>query len=282
MPRGYRCIILAVVGWLVLAASPPDNRTTRENQRGQQSAQQSLSDITASLKEANKSPQPDPGCEQGKDNRSSDLCAQWKAADAAEKSATWTRRTFWPALFGVVIGGLTLAAAAFAAWWAKRAAEETKRGAEEAKRSADTAVKNYEAFIKFESPMLDVDFVKLTVVWVNGKPQAIARFAIRNIGRSPAIIDGVSVEGDGDPKSYNRIIASGQKFELQEVFTFPVFEDRVTLGCVEFITAMAAGKKRLFLMGFAKSGDKWTGSIHPGDVLEEDDPEYADPFARNE
>lgn len=148
----------------------------------------------------------------------------------------------------------------------------------ETKRSSDAAVKNYEAFVKFESPMLDVDFSKLSFLLINNEPHANVRFAVRNIGRSPAIIDIVTVQGSAEPVAYNKIIASGQTLELREPFTFPISDRRSTFGLIEFATAMSAGKKRLFIMNFAGSGASWVGSIHPGEVLAEGNPEYTDPF----
>lgn len=79
--------------------------------------------MAATLREANKPSDLNQPCEQGEDNRSSDLCAQWKAADAARSSAD----AAW--LFGALgslIGALTLAAAAAAAIWARKAANETQ------------------------------------------------------------------------------------------------------------------------------------------------------------
>lgn len=66
----------------------------------------------------------DPGCEEGHDDRKSDLCAQWKAADAAAESANVARVQLW---LGTIIGALTLFAAAAAAVYAGRAAKHTAR-----------------------------------------------------------------------------------------------------------------------------------------------------------
>lgn len=63
-------------------------------------------------------------CEQGSDNRNSDLCAQWKAADAAKKSADWN---VYIGIFASLAGALTLAAAVAAAYFAKQAVLETRR-----------------------------------------------------------------------------------------------------------------------------------------------------------
>ncbi|RYG38885.1 MAG: hypothetical protein EON93_01175 [Burkholderiales bacterium] len=190
MPRGYRCIVLAAFGWLVLAASPPDNRAQGKDQRAAQSAQQSLSDIAAALKSANEPKAPDPGCEQGRDNRNSDLCAQWKAADAAEESATWTRRTFWLTLGGLVIGGATLGAAVFAALYARDAARE---GA----RSANAADNTHKAYVASERAVL-----RITDAFVRDHPERVyPAFSIeaKNIGRGNAKIFDVSWQVEGGP-----------------------------------------------------------------------------------
>ncbi|RYG10470.1 MAG: hypothetical protein EON92_12590 [Burkholderiales bacterium] len=68
----------------------------------------------------------DLGCDQGQENRQSDLCAQWKAADAGKSSA----RAAWSFGFiGTIIGVATFLAAMSAARWAKRAAEHAGHSA---------------------------------------------------------------------------------------------------------------------------------------------------------
>ncbi|HEX8414682.1 MAG TPA: hypothetical protein VF637_12475 [Sphingomicrobium sp.] len=48
------------------------------------------------------------GCDQDTDDRTSDLCAQWKAADSAEESADWAARAFWLGGLGTALLLLTL------------------------------------------------------------------------------------------------------------------------------------------------------------------------------
>ena len=74
-------------------------------------------------------------CAPGADNRASDLCAQWKAADAARLSAIWTRLAGLLAILGLAIGSGTLLAAIAAARYAREAARQAKRAAD----VADTA-----------------------------------------------------------------------------------------------------------------------------------------------
>ncbi|TCM18155.1 hypothetical protein EDF56_105505 [Novosphingobium sp. PhB165] len=123
----------------------------------------------------------DLGCAVATEDRRSDLCAQWKAADAAQASANWTLWTVWLGLFGLCIGFGTLIAAAIAAFWAKRAAEYTKAGAVEAKRSADAAKEANRPWLRMEieeAGRLHVESDYLSV---------FCDVSIDNFGNSPAL-----------------------------------------------------------------------------------------------
>ncbi|MET0360737.1 MAG: hypothetical protein ABW048_03190, partial [Sphingobium sp.] len=113
----------------MVAASSPNDRNIDRPKKTTPSALVADKQANSANKTQGPNFNDDLGCRPGSDDRRSDLCAQWKAADAAERSADWTRNTFWLGLAGTAIGGLTLAAAAFAAWWAKRAAEEAAKSA---------------------------------------------------------------------------------------------------------------------------------------------------------
>lgn len=113
-------------------------------------------------------------CQAGHDNRNSDLCAQWKAADAAEQSAFWTR-------VGTLIGIATFGAAAVAAWFAGRAAQYTKDGA----IAANQALAQAEQISKLELRAY------LTVVpdGINqliGTTEAMGHVLLQNVGKLPA------------------------------------------------------------------------------------------------
>lgn len=128
MHRSYRCIILAIVGWLSLAAgSPPEQNRASEKPQTHQSAEQSLQQIATALQRQNETGDYQRECPQGKDNRRSDLCAQWKAADAAYESSLWTRRAFWLVFAEIFIAAVTMGAAIAAArfaWLAAKAAQD--------------------------------------------------------------------------------------------------------------------------------------------------------------
>lgn len=126
MLRGYRLIIVAL-GLILVAASPLKNGDRQEPPKNPSTQiEQSLADMAASMREANEATDLEKPCKDGDDSRSSDLCAQWKAADAA-KSAADAAWLF--GFLGTLVGTFTLVAATAAAFFAKKAADHTETGA---------------------------------------------------------------------------------------------------------------------------------------------------------
>lgn len=162
MPRGYRGIILSAFGWLALAAaSPPPTNPTEHSQSNSQSPTRDQFERAIVALEAQKPDAKDSGCQSGEDNRQSDLCAQWKAADAAFGS-------MWAAIVGLLIGTATLGFAWRAAHWAKKAAEETAR-------NANVTEKGLRAYLWVEKVIIRND---------EGHPMAF-ECTLRNDGQTP-------------------------------------------------------------------------------------------------
>lgn len=139
MPRGYRGVIVALVG-LTLSGPAPCQETEANKRHSQQSSDAQLDRIEATLKELPVTPAPDGGCPDGQEERQSDLCAQWKAADAAAESARWAWWTLIAGFVGLALGAGTLVAAWRAAHWAKEAASHTATGAREAEKAANASL----------------------------------------------------------------------------------------------------------------------------------------------
>lgn len=145
--------------------------------------QQAAPAVVASS-EADVAPSPDPGCENGRDNRKSDLCAQWKAADAGFQAAQAAREQALVGWIGAMLGFVTMFAAIFAAVFAKQAAEQTQRGADAAKSSLTHALIVSEAqlrpYVFFkeddEAVKRPLDFTRNGSLVVN----------IKNFGQTPA------------------------------------------------------------------------------------------------
>jgi hypothetical protein len=131
--RDWR-IIATLIGSIALigADNPPESASQKKQAAEQHEIATSLKEISETLKSVAEPDEATKPCEANRPNRNSDLCAQWKAADAAKEAAdaSWHQ---------VYIGILTLIAASMAAYYAKRAAEETQRGALAAVRTAETA-----------------------------------------------------------------------------------------------------------------------------------------------
>jgi len=100
MRRRHRAIILIAAGWLIASAAPhPNSETEREQSKAQQSIASSLNNIvtiyneqTERSKRADKLTKP---CGPGEYESKDDLCAQWKAADAAADAAWWAAFSGW-------------------------------------------------------------------------------------------------------------------------------------------------------------------------------------------
>jgi len=117
-------------------------------------------------------------CDEGQEERSSDLCAQWKVADSARSAAN----AAW--LFGALgslIGAFTLAAASAAAFFAKQAADHTKTAAGHAK---DSNTHNTESAERQDRAYLLV--APLGVRNLIGSHDCIGHVLLRNVGATPA------------------------------------------------------------------------------------------------
>lgn len=228
MSRIYRGIFIALAGLILCAANPPQPNGEKPDTSSASKVEQSLADIASSLREVNKPSDLDQPCEQGEDQRASDLCAQWKAADAASSaaSATW----LFGAL-GTLIGGLTLGAAAAAAYFARKAAVETEKGANaaleavketrEANKIAErNAQRGMRPYLWPEAAWFDID-----------ENEAItAHVHIKNYGQTPAINsrgwihtwiapypleDALPEPGAGEVEMASVVIGSGQHSEFR-------------------------------------------------------------------
>lgn len=104
VPRGYRGVIIAAVGWLILSAGQHPEDVTDKSKTNSTSEIENIANAVASaIIESQKSVEKDSGCNKGKDKRDSDLCAQWKAADASADAADYTWITLWISTVGTLL-----------------------------------------------------------------------------------------------------------------------------------------------------------------------------------
>lgn len=179
MLGSYWRIIIAVAGLVLAAFAQPEAQNREQpNSAAQPKIEQSLRDIAASPSEANRPSNLVQPCDHGESNRSSDLCAQWKAADAAESAANaaWLFGTL-----GTLIGAFTLAAAIAAAFFAKKAADHTESGAKAAQDAVEETQRIGEAQIRC---YLSIKRPQITFINEN---EVMVSCRVFNSGQSPAL-----------------------------------------------------------------------------------------------
>jgi hypothetical protein len=183
----YRGIVATLVGLtLIGAAELPKKDAQPEQAKEQQEIADTLKDIAASLKEAQKPDQTTQPCDPKKPNRNSDLCAQWKAADAAADAAEAAWRQMLIGWIGVVLGGITMAAAVAAAFYARSAAIHSKTGSEAAIAAHNSFIASERAYISFYAGKL----VKQT----DGFDPYFFQCYVHNLGKSAGTIKSIRWE----------------------------------------------------------------------------------------
>jgi hypothetical protein len=101
MLRGYRHFVFALVGWLILSAAnqPPQQQANSAN----------ANQVQPEPSYAPYGPLSEDPCYRSKSHDTADLCAQWRAAFAAEKTAHEARRATDWAIAASAISALALA-----------------------------------------------------------------------------------------------------------------------------------------------------------------------------
>jgi hypothetical protein len=130
MSPGVRSVALSVAVIALSAASPKS--VSSPPGAADQKVVAALENVASALKQQPNAAKTGLPCGKREENRSSDLCAQWKAADAAKSAAdaAWTL-----GIAGSILGFFTLLVAIGAALYARDAARYTQAGAIAADKS---------------------------------------------------------------------------------------------------------------------------------------------------
>jgi hypothetical protein len=181
MGRYWRPIALSAVGWLTLAAGPqPSDKDQAEKQQSRPQPPNGVAPVAVTISGPVKVVQPEvhaspcgPNQYQAKD----DLCAQWKAADAASEAATWA-----------MIGTIVAAIGTFGLYWqirlTRRAVEDTGEATQAMRETNRIAAESHRPWLQIEvrdvtmQALLFGDAVKVIVY---------PDIAINNTGARPAI-----------------------------------------------------------------------------------------------
>ncbi len=176
-------IWVTLMAFGICSISQAQSRKSAEQER----VVQGLQDIGKELRRSNEPDETAKPCKPDEEDRNSDLCAQWKAADAAEDSASSNRYQVWIAGGGLAVGVLTLIAAVAAAKFARDAAKYTKDGADATDRSIEETRRIGEAQTRaYVVPLLT------GMSWGNAKDSALFMGEWHNSGQSPA--DNVTID----------------------------------------------------------------------------------------
>lgn len=97
-------VIAALVGLILIGAGePPEPGDHAQNRQTAAKIENASKPIVSTIIQVAKTTEKDGGCQEGKDKRDSDLCAQWKAADAAADAAQYA---LWTLLISSLGTGL--------------------------------------------------------------------------------------------------------------------------------------------------------------------------------
>ena len=172
----YRGVVLAIAGLALIGASPKQGgEKNSENSKAKsetgQSALTTPNPVVPSVPMVN-SPILERPCDEGKDNRHSDLCAQWKAADAASKAAWW-------AAFGTFVALTGTAGLYWQIVLTRRAVQDTGKATSAMQRQNDIAQEAQRPWVTLAvRPVLSIPHMDE----IHFRSEVIAN----NVGHSPA------------------------------------------------------------------------------------------------
>lgn len=206
-----RSVTLAVAATFMLAASPETNNAGKPDQATPDTntvepAKPLAVTITAPVQMM----QPAinlPPCGPEQYESRDDLCAQWKAADAASSSASWSWWQMMIAGGGLLVGIVTMGAAIAAAIFARKAAVETEKSASAAldavtetreanKIARQTGEAQVRCYLSIQNVQVSLSFKPETKSITPSEPHDSNKkdpiypnifFKIRNHGNSPAM-----------------------------------------------------------------------------------------------
>lgn len=168
-------VLLLIVGFVVAlglaGASQPGQGAGRE----QAAAEKSVATPTPSpFQQPDEPDDASRPCGEHRYDSNDDLCAQWKAADAAAEAASYAAPLYWLSVLGAVIGFLTAVFAGGAAWFAKRAADAARAQLAHTEYSTERQLRAY------------VGATGLHMTGVAPGSSPVFHYTLKNTGQTPA------------------------------------------------------------------------------------------------
>ncbi len=201
MPRGYRSVILAIAGLILIGSSkapqPPAKAEQQQTEATESQPPSPVAPVAAEAAKAVEPPEYYQPCGDKGSNSNSDLCAQWSAAKAASEAARWAWWQLWLSLAGVIGLGLTL-------WFNFRALRLAEKESEETKGALGIAARNADAATEQVAISRESSHAELRPYIINTGGIAFnintelqrshIAFGLRNYGRTPAMSTKVTVD----------------------------------------------------------------------------------------
>lgn len=169
-------------------------------------------------------------CDQQKGQGESELCAQWKAALAAEDSAAWANWALWVSAIGI-------AALVWQIGLTRRAMQDTGLALDIARRTADVAHDGHKAFVESERGHLKLESAYYHTA------QGLC-FRVRNIGSATLQIAGVMADTEsgwpdevsGPMGDHRQKIANGDAVDVVASVVFADGQPHTICGYVSYAT----------------------------------------------
>ena len=195
----YRSVIVAIAGLVLIGAGEPPKKAGYSDQTDaakpeQHSAPTVPLNASETIPKVKSEKQQEP-CGNSRYDSNDDLCAQWKAADAASDAAQWARWQLWLSGFGIV--GLLISL------WFTRC-------------SINLANDTHKAFIRAEDASLLVNFPSGNKI---EDGSFLLNMTIANTGRSAMTIH--KMEICGTSIIMEKVILAGEQTGLPDFATVP-------------------------------------------------------------
>lgn len=250
MPRGYRCVIVAALGWLALCGAQPPAKQPERTSGANKATPAATTAAPTPLPAAGPPPKfaaypgydPDP-CYHAEDKDAADLCAQWRAAIAGEKAAHEARRASTWSIVATVLNALGLIAVGAALYLtvqSNRIARDTAR--RQLRAYVSVAVMGLEVT---EDSSGQLSLVFRTIARNGGETPA---YSCRHYGTIMAISndDAINRMSTAIP-IYDPLSVGGSVIHAGEEFT-SVMTNNAVLDA-QAIRHLKAGKTNLFAFG---------------------------------
>jgi hypothetical protein len=237
MFRGYRRVLAALAGLILIGAGePPKTDKQPQNSTPQNEATKPPSAKPPAISSGDKPAEKDTGCEKGNDRRNSDLCAQWKAADAALDAAKYS---FWGLGIGV-IGTIFLVATFWETRKTARAQIRAYVGVEPITLRINAATGEASVDLKIlnngSTPAFKTHWAGNVVISIDDKME-------RDLLVTPEPGKGVIPQGRAAKTAIH-----GQQFATATLYAHPDLN-------IDDIKAIIAGDKTLYVFGFVMYED---------------------------